>query len=64
MDSPYETGYRGRSESNSASSPQTEMKLVDDLLDYFQKYARERPERLALVCLGVGFVLGWKLKPW
>ena len=28
------------------------------------EYARERPEVVALTCFAVGFVLGWKLKPW
>ena len=41
-----------------------EMKLVDDFILYFQKCAKERPQTLALACLGLGFVLGWKLKPW
>ena len=36
---------------------------VDDLIDYLKEY-RERPEIVALCCLGIGFVLGWKLKPW
>ncbi len=31
---------------------------------YFQQYAREKPEVVALWALGIGFVLGWKLKPW
>lgn len=35
-----------------------------DLVDYVKQYAREKPEVAALWCLGVGFVLGWKLKPW
>ncbi len=30
----------------------------------FTKYFRERPEVVALWCFGIGFVLGWKLKPW
>jgi hypothetical protein len=34
------------------------------LLEYFRQYARERPEVVALWCLGIGFVLGWKLKIW
>jgi hypothetical protein len=37
---------------------------ASDLIEYFQEYARERPEVVALWCLGIGFVLGWKLKPW
>lgn len=36
----------------------------DDLYKYFQDYARERPDVVAMWCFGVGFVLGWKLKPW
>ena len=30
----------------------------------FKDYARARPEVVALWAVGVGFVLGWKLKPW
>ncbi len=36
----------------------------DDLYKYFQEYARERPDVVAMWCFGIGFVLGWKLKPW
>jgi len=32
--------------------------------EHFREYGRERPEILALWCFGIGFVLGWKLKPW
>ena len=35
-----------------------------DLVEYFRQYTRERPEVVALWCLGIGFVLGWKLKIW
>jgi hypothetical protein len=41
-----------------------QMKPLDDMLSYLQEYARERPEIVALTCFGVGFILGWKLKPW
>lgn len=30
----------------------------------FRQYARERPEMVALWSLGIGFVLGWKLRLW
>lgn len=36
----------------------------EDLVTYAREYAREQPEMAALWCLGIGFVLGWKLKPW
>lgn len=29
-----------------------------------KQFARERPEVVALWAFGIGFVLGWKLKPW
>jgi hypothetical protein len=31
---------------------------------FFRDYARERPEVVAMWAFGVGFILGWKLKPW
>lgn len=37
---------------------------LDDLLCYAKTYAKERPEVCALWCFGIGFILGWKLKPW
>jgi len=35
-----------------------------DMIDYLKEYARQKPEVAALWCLGIGFILGWKLKPW
>jgi len=35
-----------------------------DVVEYLREYARENPESAALWCFGVGFILGWKLKPW
>ena len=33
-------------------------------VEHFCEYGRERPGVLALWCFGIGFVMGWKLKPW
>ena len=38
--------------------------ITRDLVDYLTDYARENPGHAAMWCLGIGFVLGWKLKPW
>jgi hypothetical protein len=38
--------------------------VASDVVDYLREYARENPEVAALWCLGIGFILGWKLKPW
>jgi hypothetical protein len=41
-----------------------EMEIAHDVVDYLKEYAREKPHVAALWCLGLGFILGWKLKPW
>lgn len=38
--------------------------LGTDLVNYLTDYAKQNPGYAALWCLGIGFVLGWKLKPW
>lgn len=38
--------------------------LAHDVANYVTEYARQNPGYTALWCLGIGFVLGWKLKPW
>jgi len=35
-----------------------------DVVQQLRKYIREKPESAALWCIGIGFVLGWKLKIW
>lgn len=37
---------------------------MEDIVGYARQYAKEQPEMAALWCLGLGFVLGWKLRPW
>jgi hypothetical protein len=44
--------------------PEQTLQPAHDMWDYAKQYARERPEVVALWCFGIGFVLGWKLKPW
>jgi len=42
----------------------SEVQPLVDLKDYVITYAREKPDVALLTCLGLGFILGWKLKPW
>lgn len=35
-----------------------------NMMEHWTEYARQNPGSAALMCLGVGFILGWKLKPW
>jgi len=49
-----------------AGSPgmETLEEMANDAMDWIKDYAREKPTSFALWALGIGFVLGWKLKPW
>jgi hypothetical protein len=47
-----------------SASQHKDMHLLNDLMEHVRDYAKEKPETVALWCLGIGFVLGWKLKPW
>ena len=38
--------------------------LANDMLDHVRSYAKENPVAFGFWALGVGFVLGWRLKPW
>lgn len=42
----------------------SELRPFEDMAEYLKQYTRESPEVVALTCLGIGFILGWKLKPW
>ena len=46
------------------SRSRSELDVANDVMEYLKTYAREKPEMAALWCFGIGFVLGWKLKPW
>ena len=60
MDYRNDVGY----EAEKTATQDQNLQPVTDLLEYLREYARERPEITALTCFCIGFVLGWKLKPW
>jgi len=37
---------------------------ANDAVDRIKQYARDEPVTFALWAFGIGFVLGWRLKPW
>lgn len=59
---------REHTAAESRNATQTRMapvaKTTKTALEHFQEYGRERPGVVALWCVGIGFVLGWKLKLW
>ena len=60
--------YTGSQEVTSRKSePMTsrnDLQPGQDLIEYAKVYAQRKPEVAALWCFGLGFILGWKLKPW
>ncbi len=38
--------------------------FAEDRLEQLKDYARDEPFKFALWAFGIGFVLGWRLKPW
>jgi len=55
---------KAKASNDSLDVVQEGKKMTSDVIEYITDYARENPGNAALWCLGVGFVLGWKLKPW
>jgi len=51
-----------RAAENPALGPMESMAY--DVVDSLKSYARDHPTSFGLWALGIGFVLGWKLKPW
>lgn len=50
----------------SVGQPGREMErsVLCDLQCYTRDYVQQQPEKAALICISIGFILGWKLKPW
>jgi hypothetical protein len=44
--------------------PRETLAQCSDIVNFARQYAREKPGVVALWCIGIGFVLGWKMKPW
>lgn len=56
-------GNRGEGQRANAPAARRQDPFTD-MVEYVDEYARREPMQVALWCLGIGFVLGWKLKPW
>jgi hypothetical protein len=65
MNTEYGSGSTAMHERTSFSmGSEQEIDAARDIVEYLKEYARQKPEVAALWCFGIGFVLGWKLKPW
>lgn len=59
-----QTGSNTDSRRDTQAEHHSDLRPAQDLLEYAQTYAREKPDVAALWCFGIGFIVGWKLKPW
>jgi hypothetical protein len=59
-----EQTYPAAQNAEDFQEPAESRRPSNDLVGYFRHYARKKPEVVALWCLGIGFVLGWKMKIW
>jgi len=57
------SGFSPQSQSGHGSLQHQE-DFVASATEFLRDYSRSRPEVVALWAFGIGFVLGWKLKPW
>lgn len=64
MQEPYAMEYREDLAYEPLTATAGELRPWEDMVSYLREYARERPEVVAMACFGLGFILGWKLKPW
>lgn len=64
MTSPTEEATVPESQNQLRIRTERRAETTMSVLEHFREYGRERPGIVALWCFGVGFVLGWKLKPW
>jgi hypothetical protein len=53
-----------RTATRETSHVESPKEITRDISEYLTDYARQNPGYAALFCIGVGFVLGWKLKFW
>jgi hypothetical protein len=61
---PYREFAEPTSRSEANLSDDFPPELSEQLVDLLADYSRRSPGVVALWCFGIGFVLGWKLKPW
>lgn len=58
------TASTNRRPANENSGVRESQQQPRDLASHLMEYAEENPTSCAMWCFGIGFVLGWRLKPW
>lgn len=53
-----------RPQATSNYDPMRQSGSHETLVDHVVQFCKENPGTAAAWCFGIGFVLGWRLKPW
>ncbi len=65
METAYEPTYpREMTRAASTDPVNWAESTIHSLVDTLEDYARAKPLSFAIWSFGIGFALGWKLKPW
>ncbi len=59
-----QSNFRRNQPQSSSALPEEQLSPTEAAVHWYRQYARERPDVVALWAFGIGFILGWKLKPW
>jgi hypothetical protein len=65
METAYDVTYpKDMMRSANAAPANWAESTIHSVVDCLEDYARAKPISFALWSFGIGFALGWKLKPW
>ena len=64
METAYDVKYPRDMVRASAPAVNWAESTIHSVVDSLEDYARARPLSFAMWSFGIGFALGWKLKPW
>ena len=60
----YGSSTQSRESGGFPSSMGEPTSAQQNLVDHLTQFCKENPATAAAWCFGIGFVLGWRLKPW
>jgi hypothetical protein len=65
METAYEVSYpKDMVQAGSTHPANWAESTIHSVVDCLEEYARAKPLSFAIWSFGIGFALGWKLKPW
>ena len=65
METAYDVSYpKDMVQAGSALPSNWAESTIHSVVDCLEDYARAKPLSFAIWSFGIGFALGWKLKPW